>query len=166
MDIRLTDGADISPCGQYRWSLTRDLGLAGEGICTFIMLNPSTADGNTDDPTVRRCKGFAAAWGFQGLAIVNLFSWRATHPIDLKAAKDPIGEHTADAIGDALFTSGLVVCAWGVHGGYLDRDLEVLRMIETAHMSPHCLGVSKDGFPLHPLYQPLHREPITYPGRK
>lgn len=37
------------------------------------MLNPSRADATDDDPTVRRCLGFASAWGYGSLLIHNLY---------------------------------------------------------------------------------------------
>lgn len=48
----------------------------------FIMLTPSTADADTDDPTIRRCIGFAKSSGFGGLYVGNLFAYRSTQPID------------------------------------------------------------------------------------
>ena len=76
--------ATISPCGSYRYTLTRDLGLAmkPKRPCLFVMLNPSTADALMDDRTIRRCKGFATREGCTSLTVVNLFAFRATNPDD------------------------------------------------------------------------------------
>ena len=83
-------GATISECGLYRYSLTRvwDDVLP---MCIFVMLNPSTADADIDDPTIRRCINFAKREGCGSLMVVNLFAYRATSPADMKAAVDPIG---------------------------------------------------------------------------
>ena len=75
--------AEISPCGLYRYSLTRKW-EAWKGTVNFIMLNPSTADAQEDDPTIRRCIGFAKAWGYGGIVVTNLFAYRATNPKELK----------------------------------------------------------------------------------
>lgn len=57
--------AVISDCTLYRYWLERDLGtLSGSGVCVFIMLNPSTADGDVLDPTCVRCGNFAKSWGY------------------------------------------------------------------------------------------------------
>lgn len=73
--------AVFSGCGRYRYRLTRELG--GKLTLTVVMLNPSTADGSKDDPTIRRCKGFAKDWGYGRLVIVNLYAFRATDPREM-----------------------------------------------------------------------------------
>ena len=73
-------GADISPCGRYRYSLWRKWGPGA--TCMFVGLNPSTADETADDPTIRRCMAFARDWGYGALCMANLFAYRATDPAD------------------------------------------------------------------------------------
>jgi len=58
----------ISPCGKYRYLLERKWGI-GLPCVTWIMLNPSTADAEKDDPTIRRCIGFSKAWGYGSLRL-------------------------------------------------------------------------------------------------
>jgi hypothetical protein len=82
--------AVISPCGRYRYRLERRFDH-GPKVTTFIMLNPSTADAEHDDQTIRRCLGFARAWRCSKLVVVNLFAWRATAPAELKGVEDPVG---------------------------------------------------------------------------
>jgi len=89
------NGAELSPCGQYRYVLWRDTGT-GEGSVVFIMLNPSTADATTDDPTIRRCLGFARHWGYRTLVVVNLFALRATNPRMLLTHTQRIGRLNDD----------------------------------------------------------------------
>ena len=111
--------AYLSDDGRYRYSLTRHVApLTGDGVCTFVMLNPSTADATHDDPTIRRCIGFARAWGFEWLKVVNLFAYRATDPRDLWAV-DPyppyatqVGPENDCTIAKVVGGSDLVVCAW------------------------------------------------------
>jgi hypothetical protein len=150
-------GASISPCCQYRYTLTRRFsGDAREAL--FIMLNPSTADAIQDDPTIRRCLGFAAREGCGQLTVVNLFAFRATRPEDLIKAADPVGpvndRYLADQIRTHRESGGLIVAAWGAH------DFARMRAREVAKRGPfHCLGMTKAGDPRHPLYvrgdQPL-----------
>ena len=157
--------ASISECGQYRYELQREVNPFGEGNCLFLMLNPSTADAMHDDPTIRRCKAFAEAWGHRRLIVANLFSYRATEPRAMKEAVDPIGPDCDDAIMDAVYQSGTVVCAWGAHGGYMDRDRQVLAMIHKAMPDTLCLNTTKGGFPCHPLYQKKDTALKPYKGR-
>lgn len=186
--------ATISECGQYRYTLVREWRswksaqwdmwkdeadqpvLDGDGAqlgepkpCVFVMLNPSTADGNQDDPTIRRCVAFAKAWGYDRLEVVNLFAYRATDPKDLfaiSAAGDPIGPDNQRAVEDACWDAGIVVCAWGAHGGYIDQDETVLGWIEGAGATPYALKLTKDGYPSHPLYLKGDLQPFPYRGRK
>jgi hypothetical protein len=84
-------GATLSDCGRYRYRLWRR--WADGPTVLFVMLNPSTADADVDDPTIRRCIGFARSWGAGALEVVNLYAWRATQPAELKAAVGPVGEY-------------------------------------------------------------------------
>ena len=155
MSAQATAYAYISDDEKYRYSLTRIVApLTGEGTCTFVMLNPSTADGEQDDPTIRRCIGFARAWGFERLKVVNLYAYRATDPRDLWAV-DPyppyvtqIGPENDCTISKVIGGSDLVVCAWGAGSRSPSREGQVLDLIG----APHCLGLTKYGAPRHPLY--------------
>lgn len=145
----------ISPCGLYRYWLTR-VWNPGARKLPIIMLNPSTADAAIDDPTIGRCMSFARREGFGGIRVVNLFSFRATSPDDMKAADDPIGPDGSAHIEDVLRVSvaaGIpVLCAWGAHGGYGNRDKAVLLSAEGWGADMVCLGTTKEGHPRHPLY--------------
>ena len=144
--------------GGYRYMLTRDWDLDHDRM-TIIMLNPSTADQNTDDPTIRRCITFAKREGHGGLQVVNLFGYRATNPATLRTATDPVGPDNDDALLDALDTANYVVVAWGAHPFAKERAAEVLAVIADHGLPVLCLGTTKDGHPRHPLYvkgdQPL-----------
>ncbi len=159
--------ATFSVCGRYRYTLERDLG--GERHCTFIMLNPSTADALNDDPTIRRCIGFARSWGMGRLVVVNLFAYRATKPANMRREGYPVGEHNSEAILSATKvsreTGGLIVAAWGTHGGFRDRDREVMAELSIVGDTVVCLGVTAAGFPRHPLYVRADQKPIPYMGR-
>lgn len=150
--------AIFSPCGLYRYELRRAVGdvLYGSTRQTiaWIMLNPSTADANINDPTIRRCIGFAGRWGFASLVVGNLFAFRSTDPKGIKTAEDPIGPENDAYLRKIVGEADLVVCAWGAHGSAVGRGSAVRRLIADAGKTPHHLGLSKDGHPKHPLYLP------------
>ena len=140
--------AFYSPCLQYRYGLRRTWDSGG-GEILFVMLNPSTATEERNDPTIERCQRRAARLGFGGMRIANLFAWRATRPADLRGADDPVGLEN-----DALLLAwtsdvALTIAAWGVHGAFRDRAAQVAPLLrgEVRH-----LGLTRDGHPRHPLY--------------
>lgn len=160
--------ATISADGKYRYDLTRYDKSAGDltSPCIFIMLNPSTADAEKDDATIRRCRGFARSWGYGRLIVLNLFAFRATKPDELKKVDDPVGPLTDDFLRRYLKIAsrwnGLIVCAWGTHGVYRGRCAFVLDTIEAMGCRPMALRVTKDGHPSHPLYLPKNLKPVLY----
>jgi hypothetical protein len=147
--------AVISDCGRYRYWLERRIdGVQGKapGNCVFIMLNPSTADAELDDPTIRRCKGFAQRFGCNRLVVVNVFAFRATKPADLYKAKDPVGPENDDYILKALALPGIKFCAWGANNVF-SRDETIARFAaRRKDVALLCLGKTKNGSPRHPLY--------------
>ena len=125
------------------------------------MLNPSTADAQSDDPTIRRCIGFAKGWGYSGLIVGTLFALRATDPAELLAARDPVGGRAnALALGDLIDAAALVVCAWGQFAGVGRRGSEAIALIRARGGFPHCLGRTRQGAPRHPLYVPATSQPV------
>ena len=154
----LTVGAaGFSRCGRYRYWLRRHWN-PGRLQCAFIGLNPSTADARIDDPTLRRCIGFAKQWGYGSLLLVNLFAWRATDPRDLLDAPDPVGPQTNEWLRRATQESGVVVAAWGNGGKLADRAYDVATQLRPLH----CLGTTSLGMPRHPLYCRANCAPIHY----
>ncbi len=152
--------AEISPCGQYRWWLKRRWSNGTRDIC-FIMLNPSTADAEKDDPTIRRCIGFAKHWEFDSLTILNLFALRSTDKRALLNHRDPVGRPRADDDIRMAEDSAAVVAAWGDFVPYF-RDLEVLRLL--GKMPILCLGTTKNKRPKHPLYLSNKTKPEFFEG--
>ena len=172
MSSHIRRSAEISDCGRYRWWLRRTWphhGFFGEspsrGCVCFVMLNPSTADGMQDDPTTRRCIGFAKRWGFNTICIRNLFPWIATDPRELRRAEDVTGGHRGDIELMTSLTGDMVVAAWGT-GVPLGRDHHVMEMFRKAFplVQVHCLGTTKNGSPRHPLYVRAETDPIVYCG--
>lgn len=164
-----TSNATFSECERYRYSLRRHWDHDKPAVC-FAMLNPSTADAFKDDPTIRRCIGFAKAWGAGGLVVVNLFALRATNPDELYSHASPVAapseEHpfygdrnTAEII---MHSDGLrLVAAWGTHGNLRGRARQVMDALG-AKRRVECLGVTKDGHPRHPLYVAAATVPVPF----
>jgi hypothetical protein len=144
--------------GPYRYRLARQWGEPVQGVSArrptmcFVMLNPSTADDQVDDPTIRRCIGFARREGCAGLVVVNLFAWRATKPVDLPRGPEAVGPRNDEAIAAAVREATVVVAAWGASWPSPARVLHVLKLIRDNGKTPHALGVSLGMHPRHPLY--------------
>lgn len=147
-DMPDTAGAVFSRGRTYRYDLWRI--LDGEGSVAFAGLNPSTADEQRNDPTVRRCIGFARSWGFGVFHMLNVFAYRATDPREMYQADDPIGASNDEWLLRIAHRADLVVAAWGTHGAHLGRGEEVRQLL--AGVELHHLGLTKDGHPRHPLY--------------
>ncbi len=152
--------ARFSRCGRFRTALSRcwDGGLPR---IAFIGLNPSTADAHQDDPTLRRCMGFARREGAGSLVVVNLFGFRATRPADLWAAGAPVGASTDRVLRQELRECALVVLCWGnLPSWAVGRAQTVLGMVDLVGLPPMHLGLTRAGHPRHPLYTravaPLH----------
>lgn len=153
--------ASISADGVYRYELRRTWGDPERIVC-WIMLNPSTADADIDDPTIRRCVGFAQRWGFGGIIVKNLFALRATDPAALKAHPDPIGPENNYWLLDGGPDHRMTICAWGVHGALNDRAIQVVRLLNAGGRQLRHLGLTKAGHPRHPLYLPGTAEPSLW----
>lgn len=148
LDLLTETGARLSDDGRYRHLLWRTWDEDRPQL-GWIMLNPSTADAHVDDPTIRRCIGFARRGRYGGIRVANLFDLRATHPVDLINDPDPVGP-----IRDPwphLDGCGNVVVAWGaVHKHLRWRIAEVVDA--GAGRAVWCLGTTQSGDPCHPLY--------------
>ncbi len=135
----------LSPCRTYRYELVRAWDDS-KPLLTWCMLNPSTADETVDDPTIRKCIGFADRWGYGSIRVVNLFALRATEPRELKWHPDPVGPEN-ESVLSAL--TGDVVAAWG---GSIPRTPRADILARLALRSARwCLGTTRAGEPRHPL---------------
>lgn len=145
--------AVFSTCGQYRYLLGREAESMApmKASALFVMLNPSTADATVDDPTLRRCRGFAKLWDCNGCTVVNVYALRATDPAELWTHADPVGPENDEWLSRAASISRDVVCAWGVHA-QPERVEQVIRILTAERARLWCLGTTKDGAPRHPLY--------------
>lgn len=164
--------AVISDDGLYRYKLMREWDDAKPRV-TFVMLNPSTADAKIDDPTIRRCLGFARRWDMGSLCVLNLFAYRATDPGRLSVlfrdeGVDPVGPENNDYIlrtyasaakGDRL------IFAWGSSASgpkVFERAAYVLHAADLWGLTPYCLGKTTVGHPRHPLYVKGDKELEAY----
>jgi hypothetical protein len=160
-------GADISPDGRYRYRLWR----GPEPRLGWIMLNPSTADADDDDPTIRRCRSFAAANGYTGILVVNMFAYRATDPRDLPDdATVATGPWNGAAIARAIRECDTVVAAWGaryvptIRRQRADHAGGTIRAIAARHGTRLvALGYTDDGAPRHPLMVPNGTPFVMWP---
>lgn len=157
----LVAAAVISTCGRFRYTLTRAWDMSLPSV-VYCMLNPSTADGAEDDPTIRRIVGFAKANGYGSLVVVNLFAFRATEPKALHDAGWPVGPENDTFIAQQCIGRD-VVCAWGSNVrkherrsiGSQFRTDEVLGTLRLTSRL-YALSMTKDGIPGHPLYLPAN----------
>lgn len=138
--------AIFSPCGAYRYALWR-LWDHQKSFIMFVGLNPSLADADSDDPTIRRVKRFAREWGYGGVYVLNLFAYVTPYPQLLFQASHPIGhlnDHYLRFFGGAC--DEIVFC-WG-SSDTRGRSEKVMRMFPRAR----CIQKNKNGSPRHPLY--------------
>lgn len=151
----MRDGAEITPCEQYRYWLTRAAKnpAPGNDPTVFIMLNPSTADASENDATIRRCMGFSETWGNDGLIVVNLYGLRSTSPKVLKKHPAPVGPDNDAHLRAVLENYKKIICAWG-DGADFHRVMDFKRMArDFPYTELYSIGnTTKKGNPRHPLY--------------
>ena len=166
--------ACFSTCGHYRWWLWRQWQPA-EPALLFIGLNPSRADAGRDDATLRRLVGFASAWGYGSLLVLNLFARISPSPALLRRAADPVGDGNdawlQRALRGELTTAGAPIAApaavwlgWGNRGAWRGRDRQVLALLQ--QLAPGLprlvLGFTRQGQPRHPLYARAGTKPQAW----
>ena len=158
--------ASFSPDRRYRYWLESKL-ERGDGVCMFLMLNPSTADETKSDPTVTRCKGFARGWGYGSLWVCNLFALRSPDPDALRESHDPTGPENDGQILKCARNADRIVCAWGNHGMHHGRGERVLRMLDADGLSGRMchLGLTGKDQPRHPLYLKASTRPVRFNQR-
>lgn len=151
----------------HRYTLWRDMSgrlFDGEGgYVMFIGVNPSTADEQKDDPTLRKVQTLTRMWGYSEVVMTNLFAFRATDPDVMKASASPIGEDNDYWLDLCARFASMIVCAWGKHGAHRQRDKAVLRRLLNGHGEKiYHLGRNFDGTPKHPCYLPNSTKHILW----
>lgn len=155
-----------SPDRSHRYFLRRPAGLLDQDkpVIAFILLNPSTADELKDDPTVAKCRRYAAGWGFGEVIVLNAFAYRATDPKNMRAHPDPVGpENDATVLATATAVhelGGTLLCGWGTHGAHLDRSAQLQDLL--AHFPLNAFTLTKHGEPGHPLYLRGDLQPMQW----
>lgn len=157
MSLLIESGAEFSLDRIYRYSLWRFWNKS-KGYVAFVCLNPSTADESENDPTVTRCINFANSWGYGGMIMLNLFAYRSKNPKKLSGIKNLIGPDNDFHIRNASSKAGITVVAWGIDKSIGNRAREVLNIIQ----NPHCLALTKNGSPWHPLYLRKDLRPVPF----
>jgi hypothetical protein len=155
--VEMYSEAEFSPCEKYRYTLKR---IWNEDLSPllFFGLNPSSADHAQNDPTISRIINFAMDWGAGGLYMGNIFAFRATLPARMKVEFDPIGPDNDKHLIKMAKQCPVIVAGWGADGGHMGRDKEIVRLFPLLH----CLHVTKEGYPGHPLYLPKNLAPYLY----
>ncbi len=157
--------AIFSECRKYRYVLTRHIPQLVRWVrpCLLIMLNPSDANAEENDPTITRCDGFATSWLCTSLTVVNLYGLVATDPKELAIHPSPIGpdndKHLHEQL-EAHWKTGVIVAAWGANAAAKHHSRASI--LQTLSGRVHCLGVNKDGSPKHPLYLPKAQLPVPW----
>lgn len=160
----------FSACEQYRYALIHSWGVVDdcfvqveprpdEKRIMWIGLNPSTADQNQLDPTLRRIRWFSHQFGFRSFVMTNLFAYRATKPRAMLRHANPIGTDNDAMLTEAAKSAGMIIACWGTHGAHLARDVSVRKLINAPLF---CLGINEGGTPRHPLYVPGIQKPIPF----
>lgn len=167
------NSAVFSPDNKHRYWLKRELSQPRDQprtMCLWVMLNPSTADCTSNDPTIKRCMGFTQYWGYDDMEVVNLFAFRATNPKELLFPANKrvaVGPDNNRWIQERAAIADLIICAWGSHKFVRERSVDVLAMLRTSmavySMGTMCIGCTQDGYPKHPLYVPGGTNLEPYP---
>lgn len=169
VDLFMDKGAVISDCEKFRYKLWRRWNpeLPWQ---VWIMLNPSTADAETDDPTIKRLVKRATNTGFGGIMVFNLYCLRATDPSELWLADDPCGPEGIRYLYQiptlsVLPEGGQIVCGWGEHAKKPRVAIFTDYLAMEMACKLHCLDTTKSGQPVHPLYQSYKKEPRLWMDR-
>jgi len=168
--------AVFDPSGVYRYALWRwwTDDLKDQRFVNFVMLNPSTADGEKDDPTIKKCMSYADAWGFKRLAVTNLFALRSTDPTNIETGwsdvvkrkvDDPIGPQNDETIKSIAFHATAIIGAWGNDGWLLDRPAAVKQLLRPYATKFYFLRMNGTGEPAHPLFLPSSLTPMLWEKR-
>lgn len=162
--------AVLSDDSVHRYRLSRDLALYPQRTCAFIMFNCSTADAEKNDPTIRRGMGYAQGWGYGRYVAGNLFAYRETvrarlNDLPYEYIVGPDNDRWLHYIADE---ADRIVCAWGKPSEKRLRDMtlrraqEVVNILGEHHQQLYVLGLTKDNFPLHPLYMRADLLPVRW----
>ena len=151
-DLFLERDAVISDCGRYRYLLRRTWDHT-KPRALVIMLNPSTADAEIDDATIRSLTRLLRGHGYGSFEVVNIYGLRATDPAELAKADDPVGPRNLAIVEAAIGRCDVAICAWGAHPmAHAGTTVDIRNAIRCRRPALYCFGKTKTGAPKHPLY--------------
>lgn len=128
---------------KHRLMLSRHWNLNKPSLL-YIMFNPSIADDEVDDPTIRRLISFSRTYNYGGFYVANLYTYITPNPkiidtsVGIKKNNFKIIKNLTNKVDD-------VVYAWG---NSIVEPSELRNLIT----SPLCFGKNINGSPKHPLY--------------
>ncbi len=153
--------AVFSPCERYRYRLERILGPGP--TLGVVMINPSRATADCDDPTIDRVQAVCSRFGFGRAIIGNLFAWRTSDVAELAIISDPVGPENDAHLGALAQEADTILVAWGAPGkfpkSHEQRWRDVVTILEGAGKPLHCLTHLKSGHPRHPQIL-IHETPL------
>ena len=145
-----------------RYQLWREWDMFNPSFVQFIGLNPSTATAAEDDPTIRRCVGFAKRWGFGALCMTNLFSQVTPFPSELILPADRAWPMDVQKLIDIGHEAGKIICCWGAFQTAKFWSVDVRQALIADGLKPFVLGLNNDGSPKHPLYLSRETKPVPW----
>jgi len=151
-DMGIDKGADLSDDRVYRYRLWRRW-RDGDQM-TFIGVNPSTADETEDDQTIKKCIGFTKRHDCTAVQMLNLFAFRHKNPEVMKKHRSPIGPRNDEVLLKYAREAKFAVACWGIHGEHMGRARQVIDMLSSNEVTLMCFGLTKFGFPKHPVMLP------------
>lgn len=152
-------GADFSECGLYRYSLWR-IWDESKPLVMFVGLNPSTANAENDDPTIRRVKSISATLGYGGIYMCNCFAYISTNPKMLQAETLEATIKNADVLKRVAERCAEVIFAWGNFD--IVKKMGVDKKMSEAFPTAKALFINKNGSPKHPLYCRADSQLVQY----
>jgi len=150
---KISRSADISNDRKERFSLSR-IWDSKKPRVLYIMLNPSYADDEFDDPTIRRLIFFSKKFKFGGFYVTNLFTQITSYPKELNM-DNHLKKKNLIIISELIKKSNSIVYAWG---NLVSEPTELIKLIE----SPLCFGKNINGTPKHPLYLPSNSKLLKF----
>ena len=146
----------VPPCyEEYRYIL----GERGERPIICVGVNPSTAEPDKLDRTMKRVKSISEFNGYDGYYMLNVCAQRATSPEDIEQINISCLHNENMKAFEKLFSCHSGLDVWAAWGGSITKRsffisyLHVIQEIGTKHgVNWFCAGLTKNGHPRHPLF--------------
>ena len=154
---------------EYRYVL----GTRGENPVICAGINPSTAEPDNLDPTLKSVSRIAAANAFDSWMMFNVYAQRATRPDDMDTERNELLHHeNMEAFRTLLqlaACSGRKPIVWAAWGAIIEKRSWLMDCVRDMYMLGEDFGAlwvcagkcSKAGHPHHPLY--LRKDELFHP---